>query len=110
MTPTLLNLFGLTYDSRFLTGTDVFSTNSETGVVRAVTPAVSLYGSAFSDWVSDAGSYSSGGSIFRQTADCFDSSEEVSAYVHEVSRLVYERYTYAYKTMENNYFRLVVTE
>ena len=110
VTPTLLNLFGLTYDSRFLTGTDVFSTNSETGVVRAVTPAVSLYGSAFSDWVSDAGSYSSGGSIFRQTADCFDSSEEVSAYVHEVSRLVYERYTYAYKTMENNYFRLVVTE
>ena len=110
VTPTLLNLFGLTYDSRFLTGADIFSTNSETGVVRAVTPAVSLYGSAFSDWVSDAGSYSSGGSIFRQTADCFDSSEAVSVYVHEVSRLVYERYTYAYKTMENNYFRLVVEE
>ena len=50
------------------------------------------------------------GSIFRQTADCFDSSEAVSVYVHEVSRLVYERYTYAYKTMENNYFRLVVEE
>lgn len=108
VTPTLLNLFGLEYDSRFLSGLDIFSTNGETGVVRAVTPVVSLYGSAFSDWVSDAGSYSVAGSIFRQTADCFDSSEEVSAYVHDVSRLVYDRYIYARKAMEYNYFRVAL--
>jgi len=75
-----------------------------------VTPVVSLYGSAFSDWVSDAGYYSSTGSIFRQTADCFADSAEVSAYVHDVSRLVYDRYTYTRKAMEYNYFRVVFGE
>lgn len=108
VTPTLLNLYGLEYDARFLSGADIFSTNSETGVVRAVTPVVSLYGSAFSDWVSDAGYYSSAGSIFRQTADCFQTSEEVSAYVHDVSRLVYDRYVYARKAVEYNYFQVAL--
>lgn len=110
VTPTLLNLFGIGYDSRFLSGLDIFASNDETGAVRAVTPVVSLYGSAFSDWVSDAGYYSSEGQIFRQTADCFDSAAEVSEYVHEVSRLVYDRYIYARKAMELNYFRIVVDE
>ena len=108
VTPTLLNLLGLPYDSRFLSGLDVFSTNSETGVVRAVTPVVSLYGSAYSDWVTDAGSYSSEGRIFRQTADCFADSADVSAYVHDVTRLVYDRYVYTRRAMECNYFRAVL--
>lgn len=108
VTPTLLNLFGLEYDSRFLSGLDLFSTNGETGEVRAVTPVVSLYGSAFSDWVSDAGYYSSAGSIFRQTADCFETSADVSAYVHDVSRLVYDRYIYTRKAMEYNYFQVAL--
>ena len=108
VTPTLLNLLGLEYDSRFLSGLDIFSTNEEPGVVRAVTPVVSLYGSAFSDWISDAGYYSSEGSIFRQTADCFRSSAEVSAYVRDVSRLVYDRYIYTRKAMEYDYFRVAL--
>ena len=108
VTPTLLNLFGIEYDSRFLSGLDVFCTNSETGTARAVTPVVSLYGSAFSDWVTDAGSFSSAGSIFRQTADCFEDSAAVSAYVHEISRIVYDRYTYARKAMEYNYYRIAI--
>lgn len=108
VTPTLLNLFGVTYDSRFLSGADIFSRNGETGVVSAVTPLVSLYGSAYSDWVTDAGYYSGSGSIFRQTADCFDTSAEVSDYVHAVARMVYDRYTYAHKAMEYNYFKLAL--
>jgi len=108
VTPTLLNLFGVEYDSRFLSGLDVFSTNSETGVVRAVTPVVSLYGSAFSDWVSDAGEYSSAGNIFRQTADCFEDTEAVSDYVRDVSRIVYDRYLFSRKAMEYNYFRVAL--
>lgn len=108
VTPTLLNLYGIEYDSRFLGGLDLFSQNGETGVVRAVTPVVSLYGSAFSDWISDAGQYSGAGSIFRQTADCFADSEEVSAYVRDVSRLVYDRYVYTRKAMECDYFRVAM--
>lgn len=108
VTPTLLNLFGIDYDSRFLSGADVFAQNSETGTVSAVTPLVSLYGSAYSDWVTDAGYYSAEGNIFRQTADCFESSADVSAYVHEAAQMVYDRYIYARKTMEYDYFRLVL--
>ncbi len=107
ITPTLLNLFGVEYDSRFLSGRDVFAENDVPGRVRAVTPLVSLYGSAYSDWVTDAGSYNAAGSIFRQTRDCFADSSEITAYVRDVSQLVYDRYTYARKVMENNYFAVV---
>lgn len=108
VTPTLLNLFGLSYDARFLSGRDVFARNDEPGAARSITPVVPLYGSAFSDWVTDAGQYTGEGHIFRQTADCFASSAEVSAYVHAMSRLVYDRYIYARKALESNYFQIVL--
>lgn len=106
--PTLLNLFGLDYDSRMLSGLDLFADNGEPGAVTAVTPVVILYGSAYSDWVTDAGSYCADGSVFRQTADCFCSSREVSDYVREVARQVYDRYIYTRRAMEMNYFKVVL--
>ena len=107
ITPTLLNAFGVAYDSRFLSGRDLFAPVPQTGQASATTPLVSLYGSANSDWVTDAGSYIADHSLFWQRDLFFETPRETSAYVNQVSDLVYDRYIFARRVMENNYFQLV---
>lgn len=106
--PTLLNLFGVEYDSRFLSGRDLFAPAPKTGQASAGTPLVTLYGSAYSDWVTDAGSYIADHSLFWQQGQIFETPREISAYVNEVNDLVYNRYVFARRVMENNYFQLVL--
>lgn len=106
--PTLLNLFGMEYDSRFLSGRDLFAPTGETRESTALTPLVSLYGSAYSDWVTDAGSYIVSGSLFWQNSVYFETGHDLSEYVNTVSQMVYDRYVFARKVMENNYFQLVL--
>lgn len=108
VTPTLLNLFGTEYDSRFLSGRDLFAPTPKAGQASAVTPLVSLYGSAYSDWVTDAGSYIANNSLFWQQGQIFETPREISAYVNEVNDLVYDRYVFARRVMENNYFQLIL--
>lgn len=108
VTPTLLNLFGYAYDSRFLSGRDVFAPAPAPGIASATTPVVMLYGSAYSDWVTAAGSYIAAGSVFWQNAGYFDTGRQVSDYVNTISQTVYDRYIFARKVMENDYFRLVL--
>ena len=107
VTPTLLNLMGAAYDSRFLSGRDVFAENAVPGQASAVTPLVSLYGSAYSDWVTDAGCYIAADSVFWPDGVEFEDTERVVAYVQAVCSLVYDRYIFARRVMENNYFHLV---
>ena len=105
--PTLLNLFALQYDSRFLSGRDVFAYTGTLSSASAVTPLVSLYGSAYSDWITPAGSYITSECLFWQRQNCFGDSKTLSDYVNAVSQLVYDRYVYARKIMETDYFRLI---
>ena len=103
--PTLLNLFGFPYDARFLSGRDVFSDTGSADDPSAVTPIVSLYGSAYSDWITPAGSYIAADSLFWQRQDCFEDSKSLATYVNTVCQLVYDRYVYSRKIMETDYFR-----
>ncbi len=101
VTPTLLDLFGAAYDARFLSGRDMFAP-AQPGP-RAL---VSLYGSAYSDWVTDAGSYAAGESVFFPVDSRFD-SRQPDEYVSQVCREVYDRYAYARQVLESDYFRAV---
>lgn len=92
--PTLLNLFGLGFDSRFLSGRDVFAPNG--------TPLVSLYGSAFSAWVTDAGRYDPVTDLWTAAGGEADGN-----YIRAVSAMNYERYIFARRVMEMDYFRLI---
>ena len=92
--PTFLNLFGMRFDSRLLSGRDVFAPN---GV-----PLVTLYGSAFSAWVTDAGCYDPVSDIWT------DAGREADAeYIRTVCTLNYQRYIFARRVMEMDYFRLL---
>ncbi len=108
ITPTLLNLFGTEYDSRFLSGRDLFSPSPQPGQASATTPLVTLYGSAYSDWITDAGSYIADHSLFWQGKESFETPRDISSYVNDINDMVYDRYVFARRVMENNYFQLVL--
>ncbi len=106
VTATLLNLLGAGYDSRFLSGRDAFAPWSEPS--DGTPPLVSLYGSAYSDWVTDAGSYLAGEERFFPAEGAFAGDLEARRYVARICREVYDRYIYARRVMENNYFQLAM--
>ena len=99
--PTLLDLMGAAYDARFLSGRDLFAPAAE-----GEGSLVSLYGSAFSDWVTDRGRYDAGEDIFLPTeGQAIGNEKEQARYVATVRAAVYDRYVYARKVMETDYFR-----
>ena len=101
VTPTLLDLFGAAYDARFLSGRDMFAP-----VQSGPRPLVALYGSAYSDWVTDAGSYAASDSVFF-AKDGQSDGLQPEQYVSQVCREVYDRYAYARQVLESDYFRAV---
>ena len=90
MLPTLLNLFGIEYDSRLLPGRDVFS------------DAMPLYFNAGYDWRTDLGTYLSSRATFYPN----DPDAEIpEGYVDAVRAIVANRINYCSGVLSSNYFR-----
>lgn len=88
--PTLLNLFGIEYDSRLLPGRDVFS------------DAMPLYFNAGYDWRTDLGTYLSSRATFYPN----DPDAEIpEGYVEAVRTIVSNRINYCSGVLSSNYFR-----
>ena len=106
VTATLLDLFGVPYDSRLLSGRDAFAPwDADAGGPE---PLVSLGGSAFCDWVASRGTYMAREERFFPAEGAFDGSRAERQYAARMCRTVYDRYIYARRVMENDYFRLVM--
>lgn len=104
VTPTLLDLFGAGYDARFLAGRDVLADGTEAGP----TPPVCLSGSAYSDWVSDAGSYVGAEDAFFPSADRSGGAQTDRRYVLQARQQVYDHYVFSRRILERDYFRLTM--
>ncbi len=89
--PTVLNLFGINYDSRLIVGKDIFSTSE--GLV------------IFADysWLTDKGKYSSNSDTFVSN----DGSEVSEAYVNRFKKAVNNRYQISINIMVYDYYRYV---
>lgn len=89
--PTVLNLFGINYDSRLIIGKDIFSTNE--GLV------------IFADysWLTDKGTYSNNSGTFTS----YDGSEVSDAYVNRFKKAVNNRYQISINIMLYDYYRYV---
>ena len=88
--PTLLNLFGIEYDSRLLPGRDVFS------------DAMPLYFNAGYDWRTDLGTYLSSRATFYPN----DPDAEIpEGYVEAVRAIVANRINYCSGVLSSNFFR-----
>lgn len=99
VTPTLLNLLGVDYDSRFLSGRDVLARD-------AGSVPVGLSGSAYAGWVTDAGRYDPQTEQFSPADSRFSGRQEIERYVSRMRRAVYEQYVCAREIMECDYFRV----
>ena len=100
--PTLLNLFGISFDSRFLSGRDIFAPAGDPARPDAATPLVTLGGSAFSAWVTDAGRYDP-----AADTDASAGSDADRNYIRAVCTLNWQRYVFARRVMETDCFALI---
>ena len=90
--PTVLNLFGVEYDSRLLIGNDILSNNKEQIVI-------------FSDrsFITDKGRYSA-------VQDKFMPNEGVEIpewYVEQISEIIYQKFKMSTMILDNDYYRKI---
>lgn len=92
ITPTLLNLFGIEFDSRLLPGRDVLS------------DAMPLVFDLGYDWKTDLGTYISSKGTFTPVSEDIEIPED---YVANVKAIVRNKITYCKLALNNDYFRHV---
>ena len=86
--PTVLNLFGINYDSRILMGTDLLSDND--GLV------------IFNDrsWITEKGKYNAATKKFTSYTDDIDDN-----YVESINQIVYNKYVISKNILDTDYYR-----
>lgn len=85
--PTVSNLFGLEYDSRLLSGSDIFST----------APALVLFRDK--SWITEKGRYN---------AKTGENSGLSAEYMDEINNIVNNKFTFAQMILENDYYSKVI--
>jgi lipoteichoic acid synthase len=89
--PTILNLFGLEYDSRLLMGKDMFS-NAE---------SIVIYSNR--SWITDKGKYNNMTKKFNGK-----NGEDVdNDYIERINKIVYNRFNLSKLILDNDYYRIV---
>lgn len=87
--PTVLNLFGISYDSRLLMGKDIFSETEGLAILSD------------RSWVSDKGKYNSVSKEFTSTTN-----EEVSKeYIENINTEVYQKFSMSSLILDNDYYK-----
>ena len=90
--PTILNLFGIEYDSRLLMGTDIMSDSD---------PLV-IYNDR--SWITDKGRYNANNKKFTKTTD-----EEVSKeYIEKINSIVANKYSMSSLVLDKDYYKYVI--
>jgi len=87
--PTVLNLFGIDYDSRLLMGTDIFSSS----------PGLVIYNDR--SWITEYGKYNALTQKFTQ----FKELEDKDAYIKSINNIVYNKFSISRSILENNYYK-----
>lgn len=93
--PTVLNLFGIDYDSRLLMGKDLMSDSD--GLV------------IFSNrsFITSRGRYNSLKKIFERNKDCLNNDFNDEEYVNEISKIIYNKYQISRLILENDYYKIL---
>lgn len=90
--PTLLNLFGIEYDSRLIMGTDILSD----------TPGLAIFSNR--SWVSDYGVYNTG--KFTKNKDITLENEE--EYIESINKIVANRFTVSSQIIKYNMYDYIL--
>lgn len=99
--PTLYNLFGMEYDSRLITGTDILSDTENVVIINTLSSGGSW------NWITEKGRYSTVTRQFTPAEGCSMTEEETNAYVSSVQRRVSAMRTYSFALLDKDYYRHV---
>ena len=102
--PTLSNLFGLSYDSRLLSGRDILDDSYNPASAAGSFPLVILPTAAGNSWATAAGVYEAPTGTFTPTPGI----TVEDGYVDSINRLVSTKYTYAKLLIQYDYYRVVL--
>lgn len=89
--PTIANLFGIEYDSRFIVGRDILSP----------TPGLAEFNDR--SWISDLGQYDAGKNTFTPNPGVFPDED----YAKKVYRRVNKSFEYSAKILDHDYYKKV---
>lgn len=104
--PTLSNLFGLTYDSRLLSGRDILAENYTPGLATSCMPLAYIPTTAGISWATAAGTYEASTGTFTPNPGISVSE----TYVDTVNQMVAAKYNYAKLTIQYDYYRILFGE
>ncbi len=99
MVPTIANLFGLDYESKVITGTDILSDNEIICIIN--TSAV------FWNWRTEQGTYNNGTGSFTPSPTCTMNQSEISEYVKKINSKLKAMRKYSMDILNNNYYKYV---
>ena len=102
--PTLSNLFGLEYDSRLLSGRDVFSLNYNAAYPTTSMPLVILPTPVGNSWITPAGTYEAATRTFTPNPGI----AVHDGYVEMVNTIIDAKYAYARAVIQYDYYRLAL--
>ncbi len=102
--PTLSNLFGLTYDSRLLSGRDVFAENYNASQASTCMPLVILPTNRGNSWITAAGTYDAKTRTFTPNPGITVADD----YVDTVTSLVDAKFSYARQLIQYDYAGVVL--
>ena len=102
--PTLSNLFGLTYDSRLLSGRDVFAENYNASQASTCMPLVILPTNRGNSWITAAGTYDAKTRTFTPNPGITVADD----YVDTVTSLVDAKFSYARQLIQYDYTGVVL--
>ena len=103
--PTLLNMFGIDYDSRLITGRDIFATNYVPYKVSSNMPIAIIRTSTGYSWRTDAGVYETNTKTFTP----YEGITVDEDYVDQVNKLVSNKKNYAELILTEDYYRKIFT-
>ena len=102
--PTLSNLFGLEYDSRLLSGRDVFAENYNASQASTCMPLVILPTNRGNSWITAAGTYDAKTRTFTPNPGITVADD----YVDTVTSLVDAKFSYARQLIQYDYAGVVL--
>ncbi len=103
--PTLSNLFDLEYDSRLLSGRDIFATNYQADQFSNCMPLVVFANTGFgTSWITAAGTYEASTGVFTPNEGITVDED----YVNRVKRLVQAKVQYAKLIIQEDYYQIVL--
>lgn len=99
--PTVLNLFGIDYDSRLLMGTDLNSTTDPLVILNC--------DSGYAEWnfINSYGSYNTKTKKFTPAEGVTVNEDAISTYVKQMSAIVSTKRKYSYRILEKDYYSYI---